>query len=132
MLAQTAGEINIRAEDFVAKLKETLGANSHLNVELTAGNSVVGGGSAPAIQPPTTLLTLKHEKLSASELEKSLRLSRPPIIARIVEDKVSIDLRTVSGAEEVELLEILRRLATNKHEIHEKEKTNIENKTMKT
>jgi len=45
--------------------------------------------------------------LSAAKLEETLRFSKPPVITRIVEEKVSIDLRTVSESEEMQLLEIL-------------------------
>ena len=110
MLAQTADEIKNRAENFAARLNETRGGNSGLLVEITPGNSVVGGGSAPAVQPTTTLLAVTHEKFSVAALEEFLRLSRPSVIARIVDDKVLIDLRTVSEAEEIELLEILRKI----------------------
>jgi L-seryl-tRNA(Ser) seleniumtransferase len=62
------------------------------------------------IQPVTTLLALEHEKMTAGKLEQTLRFSKPPIIARILEDKVLIDLRTVSEREEVEFLEVLARI----------------------
>nr|MDQ3323423.1 L-seryl-tRNA(Sec) selenium transferase [Acidobacteriota bacterium] len=110
MLAQTADELKKRAENFAVKLSETLGEISALRVEIIQGNSVIGGGSAPAVQPTTTILALKHEKMSVAKLEESLRFSRPPVVARILEDKVLIDLRTVSETEETELLEILTRI----------------------
>ena len=78
-----------------------------MKFEIIEGNSVVGGGSAPTVQPSTTLLSLKHKKMSAANLEQTLRFSKPPVITRILEDKVLIDLRTVSEGEEVELLNIL-------------------------
>jgi L-seryl-tRNA(Ser) seleniumtransferase len=85
-----------------------------LQFEIIEGNSVVGGGSAPAVQPATTLLALKHVEISPAELEQTLRFSNPPIITRIVEDKVLIDLRTVSDAEESEILEILTKIQPRK------------------
>jgi L-seryl-tRNA(Ser) seleniumtransferase len=48
--------------------------------------------------------------MSAAVLEQALRLSEPPVIARILEDKVLIDLRTVSEDEEAELLDLLAEL----------------------
>lgn len=110
MLAQTTDELKNRAEIFGDKLKNILGENSCLSFELTVGNSVIGGGSAPAVQPPTTLVVLKHDKMSVAALEESLRFSNPPVITRIAEEKVSIDLRTVSETEEAELLEILKKI----------------------
>ena len=78
-----------------------------MRFEVTEGNSVIGGGSAPTVQPVTTLLALKHETLSIVQLEQHLRLSNPPIITRVLDDKVLIDLRTVFEDEETELLDIL-------------------------
>ena len=108
MLSMTQAEIERRVENFAKQLREKVGENHDLHFEIITGNSVVGGGSAPTVQPETTLLALKHLKLSAFDLERNLRLSKPPIIARILEDKVLIDLRTVAESDEAELLEILR------------------------
>jgi L-seryl-tRNA(Ser) seleniumtransferase len=106
MLSMTEVELKERAERFV----ERFGANSDLRVEIIEGNSVVGGGSAPMVQPITTLIALKHDEISADKLEETLRSSSPPVIVRILEDKVLIDLRTVMENEEVEILEILEEI----------------------
>jgi L-seryl-tRNA(Ser) seleniumtransferase len=107
MLSATPDDVRKRTENFVRKLREKLGENSALKFEVIEGNSVVGGGSAPDIRPATTLLALRHEKRTAGDLEEILRSSQPPVIARILEDKILLDLRTVSETEEAELLEIL-------------------------
>jgi len=108
MLSMTGAELKTRASKFAEKLIGNRAAERDLEVELIEGNSVVGGGSAPLAHPATTLLALKHPEMSATKLEETLRLSNPPIIARILEDKVLIDLRTVSEGEEAELLKILK------------------------
>ncbi|MEP7036726.1 MAG: L-seryl-tRNA(Sec) selenium transferase, partial [Acidobacteriota bacterium] len=107
MLSETNAEIKARTTHFTEKLREKLGENAALQFEIKEGNSVVGGGSAPMVQPSTVLLALKHKEMSAANLEENLRLSKPPIITRILEDKVLIDLRTISENEELELLKIL-------------------------
>jgi len=107
MLSMTEAEITMRIKRFARRLKNKLKENRDLRIEIIKGNSVVGGGSAPVAQPPATLLALKHGKTSAANLERNLRFSEPPVITRILEDKVLIDLRTVSETEEAELLEIL-------------------------
>jgi L-seryl-tRNA(Ser) seleniumtransferase len=111
MLSANDAELMKRAAAFADRLRENRNENSALNFEITEGKSVVGGGSAPDVQPATTLLALKHEKMSVSKLEETLRNSKPPVIARILEDKVLIDLRTVSETEETELLMILNQIA---------------------
>ena len=110
MLAQTNDEIKRRARNFAEKLQTRVGETSDLRFEVIEGKSVVGGGSAPTVQPATTLVALKHRRQSVSKLEQSLRFSSPPIIARISGDEVLIDLRTVSENEENELLEILAKI----------------------
>ncbi len=107
MLAQTIEQTRARTETFARNLLEKLNEKSNLSVEISKGNSVVGGGSAPDIQPETFVLTIKHAQMSVSKLEEVLRKSKPPIVTRILDDKVLIDLRTVSESEEDELLEIL-------------------------
>ncbi|CAN5305229.1 L-seryl-tRNA(Sec) selenium transferase [soil metagenome] len=107
MLSMTNAEIKERILHFAEKLRGKLGKNADLQFEITEGNSVVGGGSAPMVQPLTTLIALKYKKMSVANLEQNLRLSKPPVITRILEDKVLIDLRTVSEKEEVELLNTL-------------------------
>ena len=106
MLSMTHEKLKERAENFVEKL----GESSTLHIEIVAGNSVVGGGSAPAVQPPTTLLAVTHRKMSADKLEEKLRSSSPPVVARILNDKVLFDLRTVSEEEEEQLEQILREI----------------------
>ena len=66
-----------------------------LDVELVAGESALGGGAGPTSTFPTTLIAITHPKKSAQEIEHELRNYSPPIIARISEGKVLIDLRTV-------------------------------------
>jgi L-seryl-tRNA(Ser) seleniumtransferase len=74
------------------------------------GRSAIGGGSAPTTHPPTTLIALTHETLSADALDEALRRSTPPVIARIQEGKVFLDLRCVAEDEEAELLAVLATL----------------------
>ena len=102
MLGATAEEIEKRAKGVVARL-----SNSSLTVDLTKGNSAVGGGSAPLVQPDTVLIALSHNNLTAADLESKLRRSTPPVIARIVDDRVMVDLRTVSDSEEVEIVAVI-------------------------
>lgn len=103
MLAATAGELESRCRILIQSLD-----NSNLSTEMIRGNSAVGGGAAPMVQPETALIVLKHSQLSASELERKLRTSKIPVIARIVDDRVTIDLRTVSESEIEDLASALQ------------------------
>ncbi len=92
MLRLTAEEIQQRAET----MKKTLQSEGgRLGVEIVDGQSVVGGGAAPAASLPTRLLAVHCEPLSADELAARLRACDPPIVARVDEGRVLLDLRTV-------------------------------------
>ncbi|HEV7797747.1 MAG TPA: L-seryl-tRNA(Sec) selenium transferase [Pyrinomonadaceae bacterium] len=108
MLALSPSELEKRAQDFTAKL----GTNSNAIATIIAGQSAVGGGSGPNVHPPTTLIALKHEQLTADQIEQRLRLSSPPVITRIADNLVLLDLRTVNPDEEAELLEAVIALDT--------------------
>ena len=85
MLSSTAEELEQRARTVA----------EGLDVELLAGESALGGGAGPTSTFPTTLIAVTHPKKSAQEIEHELRNYSPPIIARISEGKVLLDLRTV-------------------------------------
>ena len=63
--------------------------------ELKDGESVIGGGAAPGSNLPTMVVAIESEKVSADELARRLREQEPPVIARVEEDRLLIDLRTV-------------------------------------
>jgi L-seryl-tRNA(Ser) seleniumtransferase len=66
-----------------------------LELELVTGESALGGGAGPTSTFPTTLIAITHPSKSAQEIEHELRNYSPPIIGRIAEGKVLLDLRTV-------------------------------------
>ena len=106
MLSATRDEIEERAHGFGRQLRERLPEGT-LDFEIVEGESAVGGGSAPTTHPPTALVALSHPSLSAAALDERLRRHEPPVVARILLDRVVLDLRTVAGAEEAELLDAL-------------------------
>jgi L-seryl-tRNA(Ser) seleniumtransferase len=105
-LHATKETITRRARAFVRRARSIRA----LNLNLLDGHSVVGGGSAPETQLPTTLIGVATRLMSADEIEKKLRGARPPVIVRIVEDRVVLDLRTVAPDDEINLFEALRGL----------------------
>ena len=94
MLALTADELEQRARSLVETVSTT-----DLQLELVPGESAIGGGAGPTSTLPTTLIALTHPNKSAQEIEHQLRTSSPPIIARISEGKVLLDLRTIFSEE---------------------------------
>ncbi|PYS89718.1 MAG: L-seryl-tRNA(Sec) selenium transferase [Acidobacteria bacterium] len=106
MLAETQAELEARARSFVRRARKQTDAKL-LSFDLVAGQSAIGGGSAPTTHPPTALVALTHRQRSAATLEAALRHAAPPVVARILDDRVVLDLRTVTAAEEAELLAAL-------------------------
>ena len=100
MIRMTAEEIRVRAER-VAGLLE--GAE----VEVTPGESAIGGGTTPGQTLPTWLIAIRGAGLNA--IERRLREGRPPVIARIERERLLLDLRTVFPEEEGELAEAVSR-----------------------
>lgn len=90
MMRLSKEEIGIRA-DAVAKQLQS----SRLSVEVGDGESVIGGGAAPSSALPTRVLAISAAGMSADELSRRLRAWDTPIIARVEEGRVLLDLRTV-------------------------------------
>jgi L-seryl-tRNA(Ser) seleniumtransferase len=109
MLALPAAAIEDRALRFIELLAEA-SDSSGLTATTIAGESAVGGGSGPNVHPPTTLVALSHAKLKPDEIEGKLRDCSPPVITRIADNLVLLDLRTVDTREEPDLLAALRSL----------------------
>ena len=72
---------------------------------------MIGGGAAPSSVLPTRLLALASKDLSADELAARLRSSDPPIIVRVDEGRVLVDLRTVFPAQDSVVAKALNRIA---------------------
>ena len=90
MMRLSKEEIGRRSEAVAKKLQ-----SSTLSVEVRDGESVIGGGAAPSATLPTRVLAIACEGMSADELSERLRASDQPIIARVEEGCVLLDLRTV-------------------------------------
>lgn len=98
MMAFTAGEIEARADDLIGRIRGRIPQT--IQLKTTPGESAVGGGSAPTSPLPTTLISVSDVNRTANQLETVLRNSRPPVLVRILDDQVVIDLRTVAPVEE--------------------------------
>jgi L-seryl-tRNA(Ser) seleniumtransferase len=102
MLSLTAEELQQRAQSLIEGLDAKF--------ELITGESTLGGGAGPTSTFPTRLIAITHPEKSAQDIEHQLRTSSPPIIARISEGKVLLDLRTVFSDQIAAIREALRSL----------------------
>ncbi len=106
MLTLPVEVLDKRAKGLRHKLEKELAAFCRVRVK--AETSPVGGGAMPLQTLPTRVLALRPLQLSAAALEERLRKGRPPVVARVKEGEILLDLRTVSAAEEKALLQRLR------------------------
>jgi L-seryl-tRNA(Ser) seleniumtransferase len=102
MMRLTKEEVGKRAAKLAAKVD-----SPKLKIEIVDGESILGGGAAPSSVLPTRLLALTSNALSADELASRLRSSDPPVITRVEEGRVLLDLRTVFPEQDKSLGEAL-------------------------
>lgn len=97
MIATGLPELETRARDWCA----ALGVG-----EVRPGRSAVGGGSLPGQTLPTVVwaLPIAHPQAMA----KALRNGRPPVIARVEDDALVLDPRTVQPEEDEALVAAVR------------------------
>ncbi len=77
------------------------------------GESLLGGGAAPSSVLPTRVLAVTCDRLSADELAASLRRSEPPIIVRVDDGRVLLDLRTVFPEQDAAVADALTRISSD-------------------
>src|SRR5262249_498975 len=101
MIRLSAEEIGRRSAAFIERLRLQLG-RGEVEVELRRGESVIGGGSTPAEHLPTRLISIASVRHSAVELEARLRRAadQAAVIARIEDERLVLDLRTVFPEQE--------------------------------
>ena len=105
MMHLSKENINQRAEAVAGNARSSV-----LKVEIIDGKSVIGGGAAPSAVLPTRLLAVSREGLTADEISARLRASEPPVVARVEEGRVLLDLRTVFPEQDEKVMAALRAL----------------------
>jgi L-seryl-tRNA(Ser) seleniumtransferase len=102
MLRISPQEIQTRCEQIVSQLDA-----SGLTAEVVPVESLIGGGTAPKAKLQSYAIALRHPVIGAADLLYALRHSEPPIIGRVSEDRVLLDLRTVDANFDPALEQIL-------------------------
>lgn len=88
-------------------------AKACMDIAIIDGLSEMGGGSLPGEGIPTKLISLRSEKINADELAAQLRGNSPPIFARIEQDRVLLDMRTVYDDEVVMIAGVLGNICSS-------------------
>jgi L-seryl-tRNA(Ser) seleniumtransferase len=104
MLRLSEEAIDERAEHLMRKLHIS---NPRLEVEVVESRSVIGGGSAPGSTLPTRALAVSSRDISADAIARRLRGWDTPIIARVEDGRVLLDLRTVEPEQDAVIAEAL-------------------------
>ncbi|MBI3080489.1 MAG: L-seryl-tRNA(Sec) selenium transferase [candidate division NC10 bacterium] len=107
-IALPAAAVRARAEAAAGAVRA---AGGDVSAEVIPGSSEVGGGASPTEALPTFLLALRSRSRGADALEAALRHHDPPVLARIKDGDVLLDLRTVPVEELPAVTAALRALA---------------------
>jgi L-seryl-tRNA(Ser) seleniumtransferase len=103
MINESAEQIDRRARAIISRLA----IPDSFKVQIVDGQSVIGGGSAPDRGIPSRLISIHSSSFPLSRLEAQLRNSEPPILARVENDHLLLDLRTVFPEDDVLLAQAL-------------------------
>jgi len=105
MLASDLEGLEARGRALVAGLK-----GCSLDAEVAPGQGVVGGGTYPGVEFPTWTVRVRATGTKAGALASGLRDHAPPVVARVEDDDVVLDLRTLDPKEDQVVVEALRAL----------------------
>jgi len=100
-IARTPEALRLRAESW-----RTAAGEKGARCEVIPGSSAVGGGSLPGATLPTALLALPAG--GAESRLAQMRRCDPPVVARIEEDRVVLDPRTVLEGEDEAVVAAVR------------------------
>lgn len=101
--------LSIKPEELTRRCREIVGqtANPNLALGVVPVASLVGGGTAPKASLQSCAISVRGASVSAMELLAALRGLDPPIVGRIENDTVLLDLRTVHPRFDSEIVSLL-------------------------
>jgi L-seryl-tRNA(Ser) seleniumtransferase len=98
MLSATVSSLRRRANQLAKQLGQRLPSSIQVSVRSTTGRT--GGGSMPMDSLPGVGVLIRSSDFTAEEILARLRRATPPVIARIEQDEVILDLRTLQRGED--------------------------------
>jgi L-seryl-tRNA(Ser) seleniumtransferase len=104
--------LSLLPEELMRRCREIAGqvVSPKLALDVVPVASLIGGGTAPKASLRSCALSVRHASLTAAELLATLRRLDPPIVGRIADESVLLDLRTVPPHFDSELVRILSSL----------------------
>lgn len=112
MITMSEEEIEKKADDLL-NLIENFGLNKSFDISKIEMKSQVGGGSMPLEEMNSKGIQIKCSNVGANRIEEVLRSYKVPVIARIINDNVCLDLRTVNEDEYNDVLNALEYVQLN-------------------
>ncbi|MBI2215897.1 MAG: L-seryl-tRNA(Sec) selenium transferase [Candidatus Rokubacteria bacterium] len=109
LLTQPASAVVTRARRTLARLDAE--TRKRLGAEVVKGVGQVGGGALPTVELPTAAIAIGTSGAEAQRLDEALRNADPPIVARIADDRLLLDFRTVLSADVAPLVRALTAVA---------------------
>jgi len=103
--------LEARARELAARLAKIVGSDGRVTAETDRAS--VGGGSLPGFELDTWIVSLASE-LAAEEFAAALRRADPPVLARIRDDHVLFDVRTLLAGDETALEQVVASILTGK------------------
>jgi L-seryl-tRNA(Sec) selenium transferase len=91
MITKSLEDVERDAKKFQRLLKK---AGLKAEIGITSCDAQIGGGSLPLERIPSMAVTIQPVEISTSELEKRLRHLPVPVVARTLNDKILLDMRT--------------------------------------
>lgn len=108
MLFADKEEVKKKAECLRRLLKEHFGSRLEAKIIQTSARS--GGGALPEVAIPSYGVALTFRDLSVSFVEKALRLTDPPVIVTVQDEKIIMDARTILDGEEEKIISALKQI----------------------
>jgi len=105
MLAAPHEELEARARALAEGLE---GEGTGTRARMIQGSGVVGGGTCPGVELPSWTVRVMVARLSPQELAHRLRTQDPAVVARVENDEVVLDLRTVDPKDDQVVLSALQ------------------------
>ena len=97
MLTEPLAAVRSRARRVLRRLPPEV--RTRLGVSLVDDQAKVGGGALPTVELPTAALAVGTSAAAALRLDEVLRAGDPPVVGRIVHDRLFLDCRTVLPAQ---------------------------------
>ena len=91
------------AERVAEGLRALLAADWEIEIRRT--ETEVGGGSLPGWMLPSVAVTLAHPRIGADRVAGALRAADPPVVGRIQEDRLTLEIRALLAGDEERIVQ---------------------------